>query len=296
VFFMGIPAGIGLAFVLAGVVGATMGWRGTFTTLGVIGIVVAVPLAFVRDERSGRAHAAGEPFLAQLRSVAAVLRANPRVVYTMLGFITIQLVYAAFSFYQLWLVRERGLDAATIARQIGMLQIVFGMLGALLGGLVGDRIAARFRGGHAAVLALLVAVCGPLILLHMFVEPGGTLFYLGMAASFFLPLSTYSSALAIIQGEVPARMRATMAGVTMFGISVFAIAFGNLAAGAVSDRLAQAGHGTPLTVVLIGMYTLVMAALALFIAAARHPVNRLTEGQDPPLVSALPHTKPIGGR
>jgi predicted MFS family arabinose efflux permease len=279
VFFMGIPLGIGLAFVLAGQVGATLGWRGTFTALGLIGVVIAAPLAFVRDERSNRPHEVGQPLVAQLRSVAAVLRANPRVVFALAGFITVQLIHAAFSFYQLWLVRERGLDPETIARQIGVLQMVCGTLGALLGGVLADPLAARLRGGHAAVLALLVAVSGPLILLHMVVEPGGVLFYLGMEATFFLPLATCGSALAIIQSELPARMRATAVGVAILGINVFAIAIGNLAAGVASDWLTRAGHGRPLTVVLIGMYAVVMASLALFIAAARRPAVHPTEGE-----------------
>ena len=271
VFFMGIPLGIGLAFVLAGVVGPTLGWRNTFIALGVVGIALSVPLAFVPDERADRAHGVGEPIIAQLRVVAAALRANPRVVLVMAGFITVQLMQAAFSFYQLWLVRERGLDPAIVARQIGVLQLVCGTLGALLGGVLADPLAARLRGGHAAVLAWLVAVCGPLIILHMFVEPGSALFYLGMAASFFLPLATCGGALAIIQGGVSVRMRATVAGVTIFGISFIAIAFGNLAAGAASDWLAQAGHRNPLTVVLVGMYSVVLASLAMFVAAARRP-------------------------
>jgi predicted MFS family arabinose efflux permease len=277
VFFMGIPIGIGLAFVLAGVAGPALGWRNTFIALGIAGFALSVPLALVPDERAGRPHGVGEPLLAQLRSVAAVLRANPRVVLAMAGFITVQLVHAAFSFYQLWLVRERGLDPATVARQIGVLQLVCGTLGALLGGVLADPLAARLRGGHAAVLAWLVAVCGPLIILHMFVEPGGALFYLGMAACFFLPLATCGGALAIIQGGVPVRMRATVTGVTIFGISFFAIAFGNLAAGAASDWLAQAGYGNPLTLVLVAMYAVVMASLAMFVASARRAALIRTE-------------------
>jgi predicted MFS family arabinose efflux permease len=280
VFFMGIPIGIGLAFVLAGVAGTTLGWRGTFTALGLIGVVVSVPLAFVRDERSKLAHVVGEPLLAQLGSVAAVMRASPRVVFATTGFIMVQLIHAAFSFYQLWLVRERGLDPETIARQIGVLQMVCGTLGALLGGVLADPLAARLRGGHPTVLALLVAVGGPLMLLHLFVVPGGALFYLGMGASFFLPLATCGSALAIIQGEVPNRMRATAVGVAILGVNVFAIAFGNLAAGATSDWLTRAGYGKPLTAVLIGMYAVVMASLAMFVAAARRPALRPTEGED----------------
>jgi predicted MFS family arabinose efflux permease len=271
VFFIGIPLGMGVAFVLAGTIGAGLGWRGTFVVLGVIGVLIAVPLALVREDRSAGTHERGEPFLAQMKSVALALRENRRVALTIAGFVLVHVVFAGFSFVQLWLVRERGLDPAGIAQKIGLLQIAFGTLGALIGGALGDRVAGRFRGGHATFLALLVAICGPLMLTYRFVDPGSPLFYVGMAASIFLPLSAYGSALAIVQGELPARMRSTAAGATMLCINVFAIAIGNLSAGAVSDRLAQAGFAAPLTAVLVGLDVIAMSSILLFMAAARFP-------------------------
>ncbi|MGH8785367.1 MAG: MFS transporter [Cupriavidus necator] len=52
VFFMGIPFGVGCSFLLAGTFGAEHGWRTTFYALGLIGVVIAVLLAFLKDDRS----------------------------------------------------------------------------------------------------------------------------------------------------------------------------------------------------------------------------------------------------
>ena len=52
VFFMGIPLGVGCAFLLAGTFGASHGWRSTFYALGIAGIVLAVVLACLKDERA----------------------------------------------------------------------------------------------------------------------------------------------------------------------------------------------------------------------------------------------------
>ena len=54
VFFMGIPLGIGLAFTLAGTLGAAYGWRGTFYALGVAGVVIALPMLLLNDQRDAR--------------------------------------------------------------------------------------------------------------------------------------------------------------------------------------------------------------------------------------------------
>ncbi|MBE2242399.1 MAG: MFS transporter [Burkholderiaceae bacterium] len=286
VFFMGIPLGIGLAFVLAGTLGSIHGWRDTFMLLGVIGVVVALPLLVLKDRRDandGSTPAAdeatrGAPFLNQLRETLETLRANPQVVWTIVGFVLVHMVFAGLAFNQLWMVRERGFDASSIARQMGLLQIVFGVLGAAVGGMLSDRLAQRLPGGHAGFLVLLVALCGPLMIAFRFAPAGSLLFYIGMCAGFFLPLATYGPALALIQGRTPARMRATVTGVTMLAINIVAIAIGNAAAGAASDHLAALGSTHALTTVLLATDVLAISAALFFVLAARGPRLELSAG------------------
>ena len=177
IFFVGIPLGIGLSFVLAGSLGAGLGWRSTFTVLGVVGVLIALGLACLRDDRApapgtvGTARR-GEPFVAQSRAVFGVMGRNRALQFTVIGFVLVHLIFAGFSFAQLWMVRERGFDTATIARTIGGVQIVFGVLGAVVGGMLGDRLSRRFAGGQASFMALLVAVCGPFMIAYRFVPRG----------------------------------------------------------------------------------------------------------------------------
>lgn len=271
VFFMGIPLGVGLSFLLAGTIGATQGWRGTFMLLGVVGILLALPALLLQDRRDGvgAAAARGAPFAEQMRALIGVLRGNPTVLLTIAGFVLVHMAFAGLSFTQLWLVRERGFDAAGIARHVGAIGLAFGVLGSLVGGVLSDRLARHIAGGHAGFMALLVVVCGPLMLAYRFAEPGSALFYTGMCAGFFLPLAMYGPALALIQGLTPVQMRSSVAGATMLLINVFAIAIGNAVAGAASDRLAAAGSTHALTTVLVGTDVFVIAAAALFALAAR---------------------------
>ena len=270
VFFMGIPLGIGLAFTLAGTLGATVGWRATFMMLGVIGVLIGLPMLLLQDKRDAQAeHERGAPFRQQMRNVLASLRANPTVMLTIVGFVLVHMAFAGLSFAQLWLVRERGFDAAGIARQIGGLQIVFGILGSVVGGVLSDRLARRIWGGHAGFLVLLILICGPLMVAYRFVPAGSALFYVGMCAGFFLPLATYGPSLALIQGLTPNAMRSTVTGATMLLINVFAIAIGNLAVGSISDRMTAAGAGNALTIVLLATDILVAAAALFYAMAAR---------------------------
>ena len=286
VFFVGIPLGIGLSFVIAGSIGATQGWRSTFLMLGVIGAVITVPLLMLKDRRDHhQAHERGAPFGEQVRSVMASLRASAALRQTIVGFVLVHFAFAGLSFVQLWLVRERGFDAASIARQMGAMQILFGTLGAILGGVASDRLARRFKGGHASVLALMVLLLAPLMLAYRFATPGSALFYVGMCAGFFLPLATYGPANALIQALTPANMRSTITGATMMLINVFAIAIGNLAVGAVSDRMASSGSPVALTAVLLATDVAVALSLWFFWRASRSGNSHLADAIDPSAVA-----------
>ena len=269
VFFTGLPLGLGLSFLISGTVGAAIGWRNTYITLGLIGVVISLALAFVHEEREQHPDELGEPFLRQVRAMLSELRRRPAVVSVIAGFVVVHIIFAEMSFLQLWLVRERHADAARIAQHVGLLQIVFGTLGALVGGVAGDRLSLRYRGGHATYPAIAVAVCVPLILGCRFADVGSPLFYAGLAASFFLPLTVYGSTLALIQGRMPASMRSTTVGFTMMSLNVLGIALGSLAAGAASDHMAAQGHPAPLTTVLVVMDCVLALSLLCYLAAAR---------------------------
>lgn len=280
VFFVGIPLGIGLSFVIAGSIGGLHGWRATFMMLGVIGAVIILPLLLLKDRRNDHAEQErGAPFGEQVRSVLASLRASRALRQTIIGFVLVHFAFAGLSFVQLWLVRERGFDAASIAKQLGVLQIVFGTLGAVLGGVASDRLSKHFKGGHATVLALMVLVCAPLMLAYRFATPGSALFYVGMCAGFLLPLANYGPANALIQALTPVKMRSTITGVTMMLINVFAIAIGNVAVGAVSDRMVVNGSSVALTTVLVATDLLVFLALWFYwrasVSGDAHPADAM---------------------
>lgn len=272
VFFMGIPLGLGLAFALAGLLNAALGWRGSFHALGAIGVVAGLAALLLKDRRGARDGAErGAPLPQQLRNVMRLLRGNPTVARTVIGFVFLHLAFVGITFAQLWLVRERGLDATAAARTVGLLGIVFGVLGTLIGGVLSDRLARRLPGGHAGFVVLLILICGPLMLASRFAGTGSALLYVGLCASFFLPLAAYGPSIALIQGLTQDAMRATITGITMLLINVFAIAIGNLTAGAVSDRLAVAGSHHALTWVLLATDILVIVGALFYAMAARGP-------------------------
>ena len=280
-FFIGIPMGIGLAFVVAGAMGTSLGWRDTFLTLGLLGVMLTLPLLAFEDKRDHPAeHSAGVPLKQQVRLVVDALRGSKPLRQTIIGFVLVHFAFAGLAFVQLWLVRERGFDGSVIAKQMGTMQIVFGTLGAILGGLASDRFSKRFKGGHATVLTLMVLAFAPLMLVYRFAQPGSLLFFIGMCAGFILPLASYGPANALIQALTPIRMRSTITGATMMLINVFAIAIGNVAVGAVSDHMAAGGSNAGLTTTLVATDVLVALSIWFFWRAASSGNSHLADAPD----------------
>lgn len=285
IFFTGIPLGVGLAFLLAGSFGAEHGWRFTFNVLGGIGIAIAVLLSFLKEDRvQEKNHERGAPFMQQLRATAGVMAANKPLLLIIIGFVLVHVLFASLSFTQLWLVKERGMDGPAIAKHMGLLQLAFGTLGAVVGGLMGDRIGHRLPGGQAALMLILVLVCGVAILAYRFAPPHSLLFNLGMCASAFLPLSLYGAANASVLGMVPAHMRSTIMGFNMLSINLFAVALGNMAVGWALDALGKAQVKDPITHVLVATDLVVLSSALFFAAAAWMVYRRSGAGKAQPLV------------
>jgi predicted MFS family arabinose efflux permease len=269
-FYLGIPLGIGCSFLLAGTLGAIHGWRTTFYVLGVCGVVIGLPLMLMSDKRSNNTvQERGAPLKAQLSAVLGELRDNRMVRYTVIGFVLAHLVYPGLSFAQLWMTREKGMEPATIAMTLGAMQIVFGSLGALAGGVLSDRLAPRFKGGHASVLVLLMLVCAPFMIAYRLVPTDSPLFYVGMAVGIFMLMSLYGSATTAIQGAVPVRMRSTVMGCAMLLLNLFSVALGTFVVGWISDVLTTAGMDSPLTHVLLvsDVLALVLGGFFFYVAA-----------------------------
>ncbi|MEY2875779.1 MAG: hypothetical protein RLZZ373_3150 [Pseudomonadota bacterium] len=270
VFFMGLPLGTGAAFLIAGTYGAVNGWRGSFYLLGVIGALLAVPMFFLRDDRGQTtAQAGGLRLFDQVRTALADLRATPVVGFTMLGFVTIHIAFASLAFIQVWLVQERGFEAAEIARRVGGMQLTFGTLGALVGGVLADRLARRVPGGHAGFIVLLMVLCGPLMLMRFVVASDSPAFFVCLCAAFFLPLAIYGPANALLQGLTPARSRSLVTGITILLINVIAIAIASAVVGAAIDKLKAAGAASPLSTVLFWADATALCSAFFFLLAAR---------------------------
>lgn len=258
-FFAGIPLGIGGGFLIAGVLGPLIGWRGTFLVMGVIGIAALAVLVRLKDAPPDLSH---RPTLAgNIAALLAVFKAKPRAMWASLAIIFAHCHTATGPFVQLWLVAEKGLDPARAQTLYGLMFVVIGLAGTFGTGLLGDWAKRRLGWDHARTAFLILLVLCPLLPLYRLSGGTSAAFLIGMAASILFMTVLYGLVFAVIEELLPQQLKATSTGLNMLLINVFAIGAVSLGIGFASDRLAAAGSALSWTWPLLGADALALLAI-----------------------------------
>ena len=278
VYYLGVPLGAGASFVAAGLLGPLIGWRNCFYLLGVLGLILVPILFFVRDPERGQfdhdpkttseAALSFGNLTASLREVWQLAKQSPAIAWTMLGGVCMHLSVGSAQFAIIWLVRERGFDAAHINSIYGLLFIVFGTLAALVSGAMSDWYLKRFRGGRTRFLAILLLLVTPLIIVYRLAEPGSTIFYIGMSTGFVAFMSMFGPTVSTIQDLTPAHLRGVTMAIFILGMNLIGVAAGALMTGVLSDAFSALGVQEPLTWSLVSIDILSVFTITSFLLAS----------------------------
>lgn len=237
-FFVALPVGAAIGFLLGGALEHAFGWRAAFYAVGVPGVLLALltltapdPPRGIQDE--GAVAVSNRPLLQDLRALGRL----PIYVWTVVG-------YAAYTFgvggLAIWmptyLSRVRGLELARADYLVGIVTVVAGLAGTFIGGFLGDRLLRRYRQAYlwlSGIAALLGIVPTWISLTSPSLPVYGTAFF---CAEFLLFLST-GPINAVIMDAAPIAMRATASAVCIFAIHLFGDAISPPIIGAIADRM-----------------------------------------------------------
>lgn len=278
-YYLGIPIGAGTSFVVAGILGAKIGWRNTFYLLGIIGVAMSLLLLFMKDPQRGyfekdlKAVKTGgdKPSIREIfASLKNVLKSSPALVLIILACTAIHVPLGNMAFEQLWLVRECGLAQSQAATMFGGLFIISGILGNILGGAGGDAWNKRRPGGRVLFLAWTLLALTPFVLAYRFVTPGTALFFCGMFMLGIYYMMFYGPVFATIQELVPVEIRSTVVAFSLLFFNVIGIGAGVGLSGLLSDLFRSAGVAEPLTWVLFISGLIGALAIPLFFMASRY--------------------------
>jgi MFS family permease len=262
IFYMAIPVGAAIGFLLGGVLERQFGWRGAFYAVGLPGLIAASLALTLPDPPRTLTYGAQRDSSESIRATLVSLALNRAYVGTVLG-------YAAYTFalggLAVWmptfLERVRGLDLAPADFLVGSVTAVSGLGGTFVGGYIGDRLASRFQHGQLWLSGISTLAAVPPALLAL-TATSPVVYQVSLFIAEFLLFMSTGPINVVIVSVVPATIRAMAMAVSIVAIQVLGGAISPPIIGLLADvgGLARAVLVVPLAIVIAG---------AVWIATAR---------------------------
>lgn len=240
IFWTSTAFGTAISLVLGGVIAANYGWRAAFFVAGAPGLILAVLiLVTVREPTRERdtGAAAGAPAPPPLQTLRFVC-ANPTVFNAFAG---IGLASLAMSGVPVWaasfLVRTQGFTLPEAGLMAGLGVGLFGGMGSLLGGPVGDALVKRW--GIQTLPAVPMAACILACVSGLVFALGSSLIVVAIGFVIFEIASRAftAPAYAILVTGVEPRMRGIVVSSVQAVTNLIGYGVGPLVVGVVSDRV-----------------------------------------------------------
>ena len=232
VFYLAIPVGTALGYLLGGPLGARFGWRMPFLLAGIPGFLLATLVLFLPEPERGQFDTLKEtPQRARVLGLAR----NPAFLTATLG---MAMMTYALGGLQVWmptfLSRMRGYTLIRANLLFGAIIAVDGLAASLAGGWLGDMLLRRTRSAYYLVSAASMGLGIPVMIIALFDR--GPAMVPGIAVAGFLLLLNTAPLNAAIINSVGAHIRATAIAVNLFVIHFLGDALSPWIIGKVSDR------------------------------------------------------------
>jgi len=251
-YYMGVPLGVGVSLILAGYLGPVIGWRGCFYLIGSIGIVLGIAMLFVKDfPRQNQTNIREKKSFAQMISLLfKVLGSSKSLILTIAAGTVYHLNLGASVFDQVWAIQDKGLDRATFAQASGWIFTIFGILGSVFGGTFSDWTLKKYNLPRTWFLLILTLLSMPFAFTR-YLDPDGTLFWVGICVAAFGLGCFYGPVFAVIQELVPSSIRGTIVGFNLVCLNLLGFVPGSIIAGVVLDNMLSSGTEMPYTQTLV---------------------------------------------
>ena len=271
IFYIAIPVGAALGYLVAELVGGRYGWRMPFYVSAVPGFLFALLiLVFLREPRRGAADANDGLELRQGRARSSAahaisLASNAPYLYATLGMAAITFSLGGISAWMPSFLQRSGFSQSTVGITLGAITAATGLGGTAFGGWLAQM---WLRTNHRALYlvsawsALLTVPFGVLC----FFGPRATMLPALGVAMFCIFLGTGPLNAAIVN-SVPAAVRATAIAFELFLIHALGDTPSPRLIGVVSD------HSTLATGLGLTLVTMVVGAILLFLGARSTPGN-----------------------
>jgi MFS family permease len=239
VFFVAIPVGSALGYVIGGMLEKRIGWRHTFWAAGLPGIVLALSCLLLDEpERTSTAPRTST----SMSDVRAIFRL-PRYAWAVIGYVAYTFALGGFAFWApTYLYRRFGMELEAANSTFGTILVVTGLGATFAGGWIGD----RWRPGSDRTvvnlaLCAITAAAGAVLAAIALLLPSSTGFFVGIALTEFALFLSTSPINVVLLGAVPSELRATAMAASIFAIHLFGDLVSPPLVGAISDATGSLG-------------------------------------------------------
>jgi predicted MFS family arabinose efflux permease len=271
IFYLAIPVGTALGYGLAGQLEPLYGWKFPFYVAAIPGLVLSLMIFLLKEPERGRQDTIAET---PARATVSGLMTNPAYWTATLGMAAMTFALGGLV---VWIptflstLREMTLGHAN--NVFGVIAAVDGILAALAGGWLGDRLLRRTRTAYYLVSAASMAIGVPVLVFAL--RATGRRLIPAIALGAFLVLFNTAPLNTAVLNSVGAHIRGKAIALNIFTIHLLGDAFSPWFIGRIAD------HSDLETALMTAPVALAIAALICFLgmryAPQLHPVARPAE-------------------
>lgn len=236
-FYMAIPVGSALGYLVGGLVSSAYGWREAFLWAGAPGLLLALTLLPFREPQRGEVDGAKAEFQQKptVKDIWALFKIKE---FNLLvwGYTFYTFALGAYAYWgPTFMIRAHGMAANEASTFFGAIMVVTGLLGTLIGGFGATKLQKRVPTGLAWTLGLSVLIAAPITFFSFEVESALLSKVLLCFAMFLLFMSTGPINALLIE-VVPVNRRASSVALSIFMIHFFGDMWSPEIVGRLSDH------------------------------------------------------------
>jgi MFS family permease len=151
-FYLAIPVGSALGYLLGGILGQEVSWRAAFLVVGVPGLLLTIPLALLREPQRGGTERGELSDNGPVHKGYLQLARTPSFVINTLSMAAMTFALGGLAqWLPTFLYRVHSLSVAKGNTLFGAITLLAGITGTLSGGWLGDRLQAKNRKGYLTI-------------------------------------------------------------------------------------------------------------------------------------------------
>lgn len=249
-FYVAIPVGSAIGYLLGGAVGASHGWRMACFVAGAPGILLGLLAFWMYEPARGAGEGASREHKFDPRAAWALVR-NRSFVLTTLGFSAMTFALGGLaSWMPTFFVRDKGLTLEQANNSFGAITVAAGLTGTFLGGWLGDRLLRVTPKAYLLVSGVGMILAVPFAYVGLTADRPGVFLSAFFVAEVLVFLNTGPANAVLVNVALP-EIRATAIAVSIFVYHLLGDVPSPILIGRVSD--ASGSLETALLLTLVAM-------------------------------------------